>query len=149
MVSDARRYPSLLVSRPPGDGTGSPVLPSISNRSPSGASRRTSRPDGYGYWRDHGHQTDFFLEYDRGTETLDRVAAKLNGYQDLQRASQRTTPVLFSLPTTDRERALRDKLRWTPVPVATTNRTWHPEPTGAAWLPLNSQKRCRLARVPR
>jgi hypothetical protein len=35
------------------------------------------RPDGYGRWHEHGTQVDFLLEYDRGTEPLDRLAAKL------------------------------------------------------------------------
>ncbi|HEX9889027.1 MAG TPA: replication-relaxation family protein, partial [Nitriliruptorales bacterium] len=56
------------------------------------------RPDGYGYWRDGDHKTDFFLEYDMGTEPLDRIRTKLDGYHELAKASGRRTPVLFSVP---------------------------------------------------
>lgn len=41
------------------------------------------RPDGYGRWHQDGREVDFFLEYDRGTEPLDRLAAKLAGYRKL------------------------------------------------------------------
>ena len=35
------------------------------------------RPDGFGALRRAGTVVEFFVEYDAGTETLDRVAAKL------------------------------------------------------------------------
>ena len=35
------------------------------------------RPDGYGIWTEHGTALPFLLEYDNGTEPLDRLAAKL------------------------------------------------------------------------
>jgi hypothetical protein len=56
-------------------------------------------PDAYGRWRETGpagtSETDFFLEFDRGTETLGRVAAKLADYHALHRSSSYRTPVLF------------------------------------------------------
>ena len=51
--------------------------------------------------------TDFFLEYDTGTEDLPRVVAKLAGYRDLAARTGITTPVLFWLPAARREAALR------------------------------------------
>jgi hypothetical protein len=45
-----------------------------------------ARPDGLGAWREHGRQVCFFLEYDTGTETLDRLTAKLGGYRDVTEA---------------------------------------------------------------
>src|SRR5271170_2908203 len=44
-----------------------------------------ARPDGYGRWSEHAPGrppavTDFFLEYDTGTENLGRLIAKLAGY---------------------------------------------------------------------
>ena len=51
--------------------------------------------------------TDFFLEYDTGSENLHRVAAKLAGYHNLAARTGITTPVLFWLPTARREAALR------------------------------------------
>ena len=57
-----------------------------------------ARPDGYGLWRDPGGQgTDFFLEYDTGTEDLPRLAAKLTGYRELAARTQIATRVLFWL----------------------------------------------------
>ena len=61
-----------------------------------------ARPDGYGQWTEHAPAgpavTDFFLEYDTGSENLHRVAAKLTGYRDLAARTGITTPVLFWLP---------------------------------------------------
>ncbi|HEY7146964.1 MAG TPA: replication-relaxation family protein [Streptosporangiaceae bacterium] len=115
-----------------------------------------ARPDGYGQWAQNTPAgpavTDFFLEYDTGTENLHRVAAKLTGYRDLAARTGITTPVLFWLPTARREAGLRALLAATApsgpaaqpsgtapgVPVATTT----PEaaasgagPAGPAWLP--------------
>src|SRR6266508_2553671 len=61
------------------------------------------RPDGYGRWRQGDREVDFFLEYDRGTEPLDRLAAKLHAYSELADATNIPTPVLFWLPTSGRE----------------------------------------------
>jgi hypothetical protein len=128
-----------------------------------------ARPDGYGQWTEHTPAgpavTDFFLEYDTGSENLHRVAAKLTGYRDLAARTGITTPVLFWLPTARREAALRALLASTPgrgspgprtaggvpgVPVATTT----PEaaggtgPAGAIWLPAGQPgPRLRLAQA--
>jgi hypothetical protein len=115
-----------------------------------------ARPDGYGQWTEQAPggpvTTDFFLEYDTGSENLHRVAAKLTGYRDLAARTGITTPVLFWLPAARREAGLRALLASTAgrgtgprtagavpgVPVATTT----PEaaaggtgPAGAIWLP--------------
>ena len=116
-----------------------------------------ARPDGYGQWTEQAPRgpvtTDFFLEYDTGSENLGRVAAKLAGYRDLAARTGITTPVLFWLPAARREAGLRALLastagRGSPgvraagaipgVPVATTT----PEaagggagPADAIWLP--------------
>jgi hypothetical protein len=114
-----------------------------------------ARPDGYGQWTEHAPggpvTTDFFLEYDTGTENLHRVAAKLAGYRDLAARTGITTPVLFWLPTARREAALRALLASTAggpglrpagaipgVPVATTTpqaAAGGTGPAGAIWLP--------------
>jgi hypothetical protein len=104
------------------------------------------RPDGYGRWSEGGHTIDFFLEYDRGTEPLTRLAAKLNNYADLAAATTITTTwTLFWLPTPSRETALRDLLTPTPIPVATA----HPAPGHNAadpiWLPTGHTTRRHLA----
>ena len=46
------------------------------------------RPDGYGAWACAGRVTGFFLEYDNGTETTTRVAAKLAQHADLADAER-------------------------------------------------------------
>jgi hypothetical protein len=100
------------------------------------------RPDGYGRWHEDGRQVDFFLEYDRGTEPTDRLAAKLAGYQKLAAVTQVPTPVLFWLPTSGREasvrQALTDEPLWAAMPflVATASPTLGRGPAEQAWLPL-------------
>jgi hypothetical protein len=109
------------------------------------------RPDGYGRWREHSAEVDFFLEYDRGTEPLDRLAAKLAGYQDLAAATEIATPVLFWLPTAGREATVRQGLAstagWGAVRflVATASAALGHSPAEAVWLPLGcADARCRL-----
>ena len=103
---------------------------------------RIVRPDGYGRWREGDAEVHFFLEYDRGTEPLDRLAAKLNGYGRLADATEIPTPVLFWLPSSGREASVRQafarETRWSRVPflVATASPTFGLGPAEQAWLPL-------------
>jgi Replication-relaxation len=128
-----------------------------------------ARPDGYGRWRDQAPGqpaavTDFFLEYDTGTEPLARLIAKLAGYAALAARTGITTPVLFWLRSPRREAALHARLSGPPppgtrdaasaaqipgVPVATAAPGTSPEgPAGAAWLPAGSPgPRRRLAQL--
>jgi hypothetical protein len=109
---------------------------------------RLVRPDGYGRWREHGTRVDFFLEYDRGSEPLQRLAAKLPGYAELARASGIATPLLVWLPTPAREAAARQALAGSSLPVATASP--HPDhtPAGPLWLPLHTDgPRRRLAQL--
>ena len=112
------------------------------------------QPDGYGRWREGDTEfgeVDFFLEYDTGSENLQRVTSKLGDYADLAASSGITTPILFWLPTQARERNLCEQLAaWlsarpnvaATLPVATT--TGHGDlgsrapggPADAVWLPL-------------
>ena len=115
-----------------------------------------ARPDGYGRWSGQlpggpAAVTDFFLEYDTGTEPLSRVTAKLAGYAALAARTGITTPVLFWLSSPSREAALHARLAGPPppgirdaacagqipgVPVATAAPGTSPQgPAGAAWLP--------------
>jgi Replication-relaxation len=106
-------------------------------------------PDGYGRWREHQARVDFFLECDRGSEPLQRLAAKLPGYTELAHASGITTPLLLWLPTPTREAATRQALTGASLPVATA--TPHPQhtPAGPLWLPLQQRDgpRRRLAQL--
>jgi hypothetical protein len=54
-----------------------------------------ARPDGLGVWEGRGAQVTFCLEYDRSTETLDRLEKKLKSYEDLQIASGYASWILF------------------------------------------------------
>jgi Replication-relaxation len=100
------------------------------------------RPDGYGRWRQHDREVNFFLEYDRGTEPLNRLTAKLSAYGQLADASQIPTPVLLWLPSSGREASVREALagepRWARVRfvVATASPALGHGPAEQAWLPL-------------
>jgi hypothetical protein len=115
------------------------------------------RPDAYGRWRHDGNTVDFFLEYDTGTESLDRVARKLDGYIELTEATRIVTPVLFWVQGERREANLRKKLKHHPahmfVPIATgcADSQGLPDddgPAGARWLPSDVDgPRVRPARL--
>jgi len=92
------------------------------------------RPDGYGRWRDPGGEVDFFLEYDTGTEPLDRLLAKVDAYAELATATDIDTPVLFWLPGPGREAALHQALRRPPVTVATATARLAGHPARQVWL---------------
>ncbi|MCE7009919.1 replication-relaxation family protein [Kibdelosporangium philippinense] len=110
------------------------------------------KPDAYGRWRYGDHESEFFLEYDFGTETLSKLAGKLTGYAALAESTGITTPVLIWLPTSRREANARRLLYrlWheldkpSTVPVATAAaelldpQSSHPSPADAVWLPLDS-----------
>ncbi len=109
-----------------------------------------ARPDGLGRWREHGQQIRFFLEYDTGTETIDRLIAKLDGYHDVQEAGGPAGPVLFWLPSARREASLRRRLGPAPlVPVATATaehaRAVGTSPADQLWLPAGHDTRRTLA----
>src|SRR5512132_4082789 len=109
---------------------------------------RLVHPDGYGRWREHQTQLDFFLEYDRGSEPLGRLAAKLPGYLQLAQASEIATPLLWWLPTQAREAAARQALSGSSLPVATATPDPDQTPAGPLWLPLHaSGPRRRLAQL--
>lgn len=115
----------------------------------------TARSDAYGRWTENGQMLDFFLEYDNGTETLDRVARKLVSYYALTQQSGITTPVLFWLPGERREANLRKRLlqqdEHHAVPIATAcgsalTGPIDDGPAGPLWLPLGTRSpRLRLA----
>jgi hypothetical protein len=131
----------------------------------------TARPDGYGRWHTPAPgggtaRTDFFLEYDTGTENLTRLTAKLSGYATLAARTGITTPVLFWLQSARREAALRTRLAGLPpagieaasaaaipgVPVATAtpaSAAGPAGPAGPAWLPAGSAgPRLPLSQLP-
>lgn len=76
------------------------------------------------------------LEYDRGTESLDRLAAKLEGYEDLERVTKVRRWVLFSLRTERREAGVRRVLAGSSLPIATMARAGGKVPNKGVWLTL-------------
>ncbi len=96
------------------------------------------RPDGYGRWVDGLIALPFLLEYDNGTETLERLAAKLPGYAGLAAAAGHPNWVLFTFPSPRREREARRVLAHPTVPVATAALAPGEAPDAAHWLPFGS-----------
>ena len=90
-------------------------------------------PDGHGVWEhqapgESAHQLGFYLEYDRGTETLQRLAAKLTPYRQLlAEGFGPRWPLLVVVPGPVREQHLLeawlDRLR---DPGSTAGSTGHP-----------------------
>lgn len=120
------------------------------------------RPDGYGQWREDGRETRFLLEYDRGTENLERLAAKLEGYHDFfqdaagadfLRANGEVW-LLFAFLSARRERNARHALRASAhardLHLATGVVEIGDDPGEAHWLPLDAEGglRSRLADLP-
>ncbi|MDA8291182.1 MAG: replication-relaxation family protein [Actinomycetota bacterium] len=105
------------------------------------------RPDGYGVWRAHGSECAFFLEYDRGTETHERLAGKLDGYAMLGAATPDPFVVLFVFVGAKREAQARRTFAGTPVPVATALES---VTAGTGFLPVSSTgPRCSLGELAR
>lgn len=101
------------------------------------------RPDGFGVWRCDRSRVEFFLELDRGTEPLARVASKLSGYRDLATATGWHPWLLFWFPTPRREAGARRLLDARRLPVSTgceqLGRPYQP-----VWLPLGQPDRVAL-----
>ncbi|TCO49674.1 replication-relaxation family protein [Actinocrispum wychmicini] len=115
------------------------------------------RPDAYGRWREDGHQIEFFLEFDFGTEDLATLASKLYRYHTLATATAITTPVLIWLTSNRRETAARRALAETlsqldrptlvPVATSTTDPTGENNPADARWLPIAGTSTPRTGRL--
>ena len=106
------------------------------------------RPDGYGIWSEADTSLPFLLEYDNGTERLERLADKLPGYAGLAAAAGHHNWVLFSFPSPRRERVARPVLAQRGVPVATASREPGTSPDAAVWLPVGHDgARLRLAEL--
>jgi hypothetical protein len=99
-------------------------------------------PDGFGALRHRGVVAEFFVEVDRGTETLARLAGKLTGYAELVRATGWSPWVCFWFPSPRREAEARTVLAHPEVAVATgaggLGTGMGGGPGGAVWLPVGS-----------
>ena len=108
------------------------------------------RPDGYGVWREHTTSLPFLYEHDNGTERLERLARKLDGYARLAEAAGHPNWVLFSFGSERREADARRVLAHRVVPVATrarSGRTERDAPDGPVWLPTGTGTTTRLRLV--
>ncbi|UGT65083.1 replication-relaxation family protein [Nocardia asteroides] len=118
-----------------------------------------ARPDAHGRYTHGEDLLDFFLEYDLGTTSLPRVAAKLHGFAELARTTGVVVPVLLWVPTTLREANARVALRRTwerlpdpeAVPVATAAAEFlgsipGTSPADQVWLPLHTDTGRRYLR---
>ena len=108
-----------------------------------------ARPDGLGLWTRVSSRGEdelaFFLEHDTGTEPLARLLSKLPGYAEARLGGGPAHPVLFWLPSHQREAHLHDLLRQrpAPVPVATAVRDGA-GPADRIWLVSGTQRRYEL-----
>jgi len=96
------------------------------------------RPDGFGTLRQLQRVVEFFIEVDRGTETLARLADKLTGYAELVQATGWAPLVCFWFPSSGREAQARRVLAHPEVPVATGAAGLGDGPGGPVWLPVGS-----------
>lgn len=108
------------------------------------------RPDGHGRWRACDRTVSFWIEVDRGTETLHRLSAKLAGYAHLAGTGW-DYPVLFWLPTPAREAHLHALLTRTGAGDGQVIATSTPEqgpPAGPVWRTPGRPDRVALADLP-
>jgi len=100
------------------------------------------RPDGFGTLREGHRVVEYFVEVDRGTETLTRLAGKLAGYAELVRATGWSPQVCFWFASPRRETEARRVLGHPEVVVVTGAAGLGDEmgtgPGGAVWLPVGS-----------
>ncbi|MFN2537866.1 MAG: replication-relaxation family protein [Mycobacteriales bacterium] len=101
-------------------------------------------PDAYGEWQDSERRVEFYLEYDRGSEHLGRLTAKLVGYERLETARGVSTWVLFTFLSPRREAHARRALTGTTIPVATATLLPSAPVHTAIWLPLQPSQSTRL-----
>jgi hypothetical protein len=111
------------------------------------------RPDAWGCWREGLEEVEFFLEWDRGTETLGRLVDKLVGYERTEAERGVSAWVLFAFLTPGREAAARAAFAEATVPIATGVVSGLARPHEALWSPVGRRAgRMRLAslgRVPK
>ena len=108
------------------------------------------RPDGYALLEGPAGPLELVLELDLGTENRGRLEDKLEKYRILARAATAPDVVLFCFPSEAREASARHVLGGTPMPVATATLDRHlASPLGPNWLPLDGDRRLRLAELPR
>lgn len=116
----------------------------------------TVQPDGYAVWEEAGVRLPFYLEYDCGTERLDRLVKKLEAYHELAAAHLNNEftwgdssaeskmiayLVLLVVPGGQREANARQELKDCRVPLATAVDLpgWAAAtPDAAIWAPVGA-----------
>jgi len=108
----------------------------LSENETAGLTGGIVRPDASGVLSGSGGNVEVWFEHDTGTETIERVAAKLDRY--LIRLGGWGRTVLFELPSLAREEHLHAAWRGTQVgfPVATTVLDRAADPAGPVWRVL-------------
>lgn len=90
-------------------------------------------------WEEADSRVVLCLEYDRSTETLERLAKKLKSYEDLQVASGLAYWICFSFGHPRREAGARRVLAQATVPVATAALGRTQRPHEAIWAPVGCE----------
>ena len=123
-----------------------------SERATAGAFGQRIHPDGHGVWAAADGEVGFFLELDRGTESLGRLADKLSSYRRLRAEGGPPYVVLFALPNRSREQNLHRRLADRPEPslvIATTSPEAGADPAEPVWrLVGNGRHRIGLIDLP-
>lgn len=104
------------------------------------------RPDGLGLLEGSaGSSVRFALELDRGTESRDRLANKLERYLLIASGADAPQVVLFCFPTAEREASAHQVLQQPGIPVATSTSERHlADALGPVWRPVRADRRVRL-----
>lgn len=106
------------------------------------------RPDGLAEVSISARLLGAFVEVDRGTEDLPRLAEKLHGYRRVSGLSNAPDALLFVFPTERREAEARRVLANPGMPLYTSTRErTRRDPLGAIWLQIGDDRRVSLAEI--
>ncbi len=108
------------------------------------------RPDGLGRIEGPEGSMSFALELDRGTESRDQLAEKLERYGLIASAPDAPDSVLFCFSSPEREQTAREVLRHPGVLVATSSVDRHgADPLGPVWRPMGADRRVHIGDLSR
>jgi hypothetical protein len=106
-------------------------------------------PDAFGVIESPDRTLKVLLEMDRATESPYRLKNKLPAYHMAAQVHNAPDALLFCFPTPRREVSARSALEPMGMTIVTTYFDLHlGNPLGEIWLPLNSQNRLSLLRIP-
>jgi hypothetical protein len=106
------------------------------------------RPDGLGRLQGPGLDVRFFLELDRGTETISALEEKLARYARVSRFSDSPGVLLFLFPTERREAEARSVLFNCGMLVATASKVvFARDPLSSCWLPIAGDRRVAIPNI--